>query len=93
MKVSKLKQFKSYLFSENVKEEEHELGMLAMLPNWTEEIAKGTTIYKLASWVQQALDRQKECITRFHDYTQSYDSQKDAAAKQLVDKVRVTFVY
>jgi len=82
--------FKQIFFN---KEEEQELGMLAMLPNWTKDIAKGTTIYELASWVQQVLDRQKDCITRFSDYIQSYTSRKYAAAQQLVDKVRVTFDY
>jgi len=60
-------------------------GVLAMLPNWCQEINKGTTIGELHKWIVTVKDRQRKFLTHFSDFQNDYSKLDDA--EKYIDEV------
>ena len=49
--------------------QEYAAGVRAMLPNWTEEIEKGSSISDLCKWLERARAQQSSLLTGFNNKT------------------------
>jgi len=73
-----------------IKDNEQKSGIIAMLPNWCDEINRDKTIENLCKWIMSVRDRQKVYISRFPLHNKSpHQNEEDRtkAAEERVDQV------
>ncbi|KAF6034409.1 hypothetical protein EB796_007283 [Bugula neritina] len=61
-----------------------------MLPNWCQEINKGTTIGELHKWIVTVKDRQRKFLTHFSDFQNDYSKLDDA--EKYIDEALTTYI-